>query len=69
MENPLTATPRAAGVAQSQVTVNTQQVAYSAVGAGSQTVSAVTITVFWQPPGVSTPSSYTTTAMIMEPQS
>lgn len=52
-----------------QVTVNTQQVAYSAVGAGSQTVSAVTITVFWQPPGVSTPSSYTTTAMIMEPQS
>lgn len=52
-----------------QVTVNTQQVAYSAVGAGSQTVSAVTITVFWQPPGVATPSSYTTTAMIMEPQS
>ena len=51
------------------VAVNTQQVAYSAVGAGSQTVSAVTITVFWQPPGVATPSSYTTTAMILEPQS
>ncbi len=51
------------------VTVNTQQIPYSAVGAGNQTFSAVTITVFWQPPGVSTPSSYTTTAMILEPQS
>jgi type IV pilus assembly protein PilV len=50
------------------VTVNTQQVAYSTAGAGNQTVSQVTVTVFWQPPGVATPSSYTTTAMIMEPQ-
>ena len=51
------------------VAVNTQQVTYSTAGAGNQTVSQVTVTVFWQPPGVATPSSYTTTAMIMEPQS
>ncbi len=51
------------------VAVDTQQVAYSTAGAGNQTVSQVTVTVFWQPPGVATPSSYTTTAMIMEPQS
>ena len=50
------------------VTVDTQQVVYSAAGSGNQTVSQVTVTVFWQPPGVATPSSYTTTAMIMEPQ-
>jgi len=52
------------------VQVTTQQVSYSAsLAAGAQTVSAVVVTVFWQTPGASAPSAYTTTAMIMEPQS
>ncbi len=48
-----------------QVTVLTQQFPYSSVGAGSQTVSAVTITIFWQSPGVTTANSYTTTVIAM----
>lgn len=52
-----------------QVVVNMIQQPYSAVGAGAQTVSAVTITIFWVSPGANGANSYTTTAMILEPQS
>jgi type IV pilus assembly protein PilV len=52
-----------------QVVVNTIQTPYSSLSVGSQTVSAVTVTIFWTPPGAGTTNSYTTTAMILEPQS
>ncbi len=52
-----------------QVLVETIQTPYAAVSAGVQTVSSVTVTIFWVPPGSDTTNSYTTTAMILEPQS
>lgn len=52
-----------------QVVVNTIQTPYSMLSTGNQTVSAVTVTIFWTPPGAAAPNSYTTTAMILEPQS
>lgn len=51
------------------VVVNTVQTAFSAVGAGNSTASQVTVTIFWQPPGAPAASQYTTTALILEPQS
>ena len=38
-------------------------------GAGNSTASNVTITIFWSVPGSTGNNSYTTTAMILEPQS
>lgn len=64
--------PRAlpgASDAPPEVVVNTIQTPYSALSLGSQTVSAITVTIFWSPPGAGTTNSYTTTAMILEPQS
>lgn len=64
--------PRAlpgAADAPPEVVVNTIQTPYSALSLGSQTVSAITVTIFWAPPGAGTTNSYTTTAMILEPQS
>jgi len=53
-----------------QVTVATAQVAYPPTLAfGNQTATTVTVTVRWQAPGSAAASSYTTTAMILEPQS
>jgi type IV pilus assembly protein PilV len=51
------------------VVVNTVQTPYSIVGAGNSTASNVTITIFWSAPGSTHSNSYTTTAMILEPQS
>ncbi|MBU6272684.1 MAG: hypothetical protein KGQ67_15360 [Betaproteobacteria bacterium] len=52
------------------VTVVTAQTAYSTdISFGSQTATTVTVTVRWKPPGTDTVGSYTTTAMILEPQS
>lgn len=51
------------------VVVNTVQTPYSIVGAGNSTASNVTITIFWTVPGSTSNNSYTTTAMILEPQS
>jgi type IV pilus assembly protein PilV len=52
-----------------QVDVEIIQTPYSMLAAGSQTVSAVTVTIFWKSPGAEEGNSYTTTAMILEPQS
>ena len=51
------------------VVVNTVQTPYSIVGAGNSTASNVTITIFWTVPGSTSSNAYTTTAMILEPQS
>ena len=52
------------------VTVTTTQTAYSTnISFGSQTATTVSVTVRWKAPGSETVGSYTTTAMILEPQS
>jgi len=52
------------------VTVTTTQAAYSTdISFGAQTATTVTVTVRWRAPGAATVGSYTTTAMILEPQS
>lgn len=64
-----TALPGAASLPP-EVTVATVQVAYPPTLAfGNQTATTVTVTVRWQSPGAAAASSYTTTAMILEPQS
>lgn len=68
LESGARALPGAAD-APPQVVVNTIQTPYSSLSVGSQTVSAVTVTIFWTPPGAEAANSYTTTAMILEPQS
>ncbi len=53
-----------------EVTILTAQVPYPPTLAfGNQTATTVTVTVRWQAPGAASASSYTTTAMILEPQS
>jgi type IV pilus assembly protein PilV len=53
-----------------EVTVVTNQVAYpTTLAVGSQTATRVTVTVRWQAPGSASSSMYTTSAMILEPQS
>lgn len=53
-----------------EVTVETTQIAYPVtLAVGNQTATRITITVRWQAPGASAASAYTTSAMIMEPQS
>jgi type IV pilus assembly protein PilV len=69
VESGSTALPGAATLPP-QVTVATAQVAYPPTLAfGNQTATTVTVTVRWQAPGSAAASSYTTTAMILEPQS
>ncbi len=53
-----------------EVAVQTVQVAYpSTLAVGSQTATQITVTVRWQAPGATAASAYTTSAMILEPQS
>jgi type IV pilus assembly protein PilV len=52
------------------VTITTTQTAYSTdISFGSQTATTVSVTVRWKAPSSDVVGSYTTTAMILEPQS
>ena len=64
-----TALPGASTLAP-EVTVETTQITYPAtLAVGNQTATRVTVTVRWQAPGAAAASAYTTSAMILEPQS
>jgi type IV pilus assembly protein PilV len=64
-----TALPGAASLPP-EVTVQTAQIAYPVtLAVGNQTATRITVTVRWQAPGAAASNSYTTSAMILEPQS